>query len=555
MNTSKLRRPQAGDLTEREFDLVVIGGGITGARILLDAASRGLKAVLFEKGDFASATSSASTSLFHGGLRYLQNLQFLVTFESVRERDLARRLAPHIVRRLPFIIPLYGKNRLKNLTLHLGLFVYSLMAGLWGNSFHKRISAQAVIAACPGINPEGLTGGLRYYDCGTDDARYTLTVIKTAADYGALAMNYAEVVSKTLSNGIINGVMVRDHLASAGAQPIFIRAKQVISATGVWSQKTAELGGGKSQIDIVPAKGIHIFLPHSKLPIKEALIVDSAHDDGRFCFAVPFYDMVIVGTTDSKYLGDIDKVQADPEEKQYVLDALNARFPQAHLTLCDVTGDLAGLRPLVSQKGATSTAEVSRQHSLTRLVDGLITITGGKLTTSRYMAEQAVDLSVKCLSATKLSPHRFTPCQTKQIMIGCDADPSSRQECERLALSFPFKNENTSKTLYAMYGKETEAVLELVRAQPELGQLVAPGHPYIMAQVAYAVRNEAAITIEDVLSRRIRLLNSDRAAALATADRVSKLMAGEMSWTEAQRLHNLDWFTHKFETTAWRPNS
>jgi glycerol-3-phosphate dehydrogenase len=538
MSTFSLRRPAHQQLTEREFDLIVIGGGITGAGIALDAAARGLTTVLIEKGDFASGTSSKSTKLVHGGLRYLQNLQFGVTLESVRERELLEKLAPHMVWRVPFIIPQYKKDRLKNLKVRIGLCIYDLMAGLRKNGFHQRISREEILQSCPGINADGLTGGLRYYDCRTDDARYTLAVIAAAVERGALAINHAQVVAFERSGGTVCGVRVHDRFEPTTPEFV-VRGKVIVNATGVWSQKTAELSGGKSMLEIVPAKGIHITLPKSRLPISEAMIVNSAHDK-RFCFAVPWYDSVIVGTTDTEYEGELERLKAEPWEIRYVLDALNAQFPESHLTTADITGSFAGLRPLVRERGAGSTAEVSRKHSLIKGHDGVISIAGGKLTTYRPMAAEVVDLVAKCLQA-KERGRKVKHSPTGKIMIGEEPNIHRNAVLDSIAAGSSLPGE-TLATLYTMYGKLIDDVLALVKERPELAQPIAPGHPFIMAQVAYAVRNEAAITIDDVLSRRVRLTITDRKAALRSADAVSRLMARELGWSEHRRQNQVIWF-------------
>ncbi|HEY9776344.1 MAG TPA: glycerol-3-phosphate dehydrogenase/oxidase [Planktothrix sp.] len=544
MSTKPLRRPASKELSGREFDLIVIGGGITGAGIALDAASRGLSTILFEKGDFASGTSSKSTKLVHGGLRYLQNLQFAVTLESVRERELLEKLAPHMVWRLPFVIPQYRGKRFKNMKVRAGLSLYDLMAGSGKNGSHKRLTPAEVLSACPGIRVDGLLGGLRYYDCRTDDARYTLEVIKTACEHGALAMNHAQVVNLSRRKGTVYGVEVHDRAAGAASANFTVRGKVVVNATGVWSQQTAQLSGGKSLLEVAPAKGVHIALKQSRLPITDAILVDSVHDD-RFCFAVPWYDSVIVGTTDTPYDGDLDNVQAEPEEVLYILDALNAQFPFARLTLGDVTATFAGLRPLVREKGKGSSAEVSRKHSLITAQDGVISIAGGKLTTYRPMASETVDAVFQRLT-TLDAARKIVPSTTDKIMVGCEAGVDGLEQLSEFAQGAKLPNE-TLALLYSMYGKRATEVVALMKERPELGKRISVGHSYIVAQIVYAVQNEAACTIDDVLSRRIRLTITDNQGALQSADLVSRVMAQELKWDERRRNGQKDWFTTRYK--------
>lgn len=525
-----------------EYDAIVVGGGMTGANVLLYLASRGLRVILVEKGDIASGTSGMSTKLVHGGLRYLQQYQFGVTLESVRERQILSRLAPHMVWSLPFVIPMYANERWKNLKITAGLWIYDLMAGLPNPEFHKRISAAEVMQMCPGVRSDLLVGGLVYSDCRTDDARHTLEVIKAACAYGATALNYTRAKKFHKIDGRVREVDVVDALAGPDAPTVRLRGRVVINATGVWSERITELSGSTSKMGVVAAKGVHLMLSQKRLPISCAMILPSPHGDGRFCFAVPWYNVIIVGTTDTAYDGDIEHVRGKTEEFQYCLDAVNAMFPDANVTLADIQGKIAGLRPLVRAKNASgSTAALARSHHLEETAEGLIIIDGGKLTTARIMAEDTGDLVVKAL--LRQDPMRDIPrSRTDRIMLGgwnlSDNVPQRMLESEKVALWIGLTAE-TAKYLPTVYGAATSQVLMLAQAQKELRQLIAADHPYILAQVIYAVREEAARTIDDVLSRRIRLSITDKRAARAAADNVSRVMAEELRWSESKRLLEL----------------
>lgn len=553
---NQIVRPLASQLSAETFDVIVIGGGITGAGVAADAASRGLKVLLLEKGDYASGTSSKSTKLIHGGLRYLQNMQFLVTLESVRERQLQQRLAPHLVWGVPFIIPTYAGDTLKNLKLGVGLWVYDLMAGLIGKKFHKKISRAEVLARCPGIKSEGLTGGFLYWDCRTDDARHVLEVIKSACANGAVAMNYVKVVDYVRENGMITGVDVVDMAPGQGGTsevapgtPVRVHGRVVVNATGVWTQKTSELGGGKSSTVVVPAKGVHITVPRARLPIRSAMIVPSVHDK-RFCFAVPWYDSIVIGTTDTEYKGDIERVVAEEDEIQYILDAVNAMFPAHAITRADVSGTFAGLRPLIrdANKPAGSTADLSRQHRLDRSADGLVSISGGKLTTYRPMAKETVDLVVKVLKReyAKSLKMRIGASRTHQMglggfEVGDDFEGRFREPLYLMARDIGLSHE-TALYLPTVYGCSTPQVLDLVIKDPTLAKLLSPDHPYVLAQVAYAVKHESAVTLDDVLSRRIRLTITDRKAADQCAEMAADVLARLFSWTSEERLAHIEAF-------------
>jgi len=542
MDSLPFKRPTASTLSSTEFDVVVIGGGITGAGVAQDAASRGLKVVLVERSDFASGTSSKSTKLIHGGLRYLANLQVLVTLESVRERQLQQKLAPHMVWSLPFVIPTYRGSRLKNLKTGFGLWLYDLMATGMGNSrFHRKASREEVLALCPGVREEGLTGAYVYQDCRTDDARHTLEVIKSACEQGALAFNYARVVGLVRKQGRIVGVDIVDESPRPNGKPaprtpIRIRGKVVVNATGVWMQQVAELTGVKGMTEVVPAKGIHLTLSPSRLPIKSAMVIPSVHDK-RFCFAIPWYDVIVIGTTDSEHNGELDDVQVKEDEIRYLLDAVNAQFPKANIHEQDVLATYAGLRPLIKEAGKTSTADLSRQHHLEESAEGLVSISGGKLTTYRRMAKSTIDLVVKRLKRLD-NKRKFGACKTASLPLGGWQRGDDVAGCVRVYQQIGRElglSEQTACYLPTVYGLNVKDVLALVREdRRNLGQKLCLEHPYIAAQVVYAVRHEAALNLDDVLARRLRLAITDRHAAVAVALKVAALMGDELTWTQEE---------------------
>lgn len=537
MHKHLLSRPSIDSLRSTQFDLAVIGGGITGAGVAQDAALRGLRVVVLEKGDFASGTSSKSTKLIHGGLRYLKNGQVGVVRESLRERQLQMQLAPHMVWSVPFVVPTYRGSWFKNFTLRLGLCFYDLLAGFRNRRFHKRINAREVRRLCPGIRTEGLTGGFLYEDCRTDDARHTLDVLKSACENGATVVNYAKVI------GVVRGPVYRNAQAvvismrdarGEWSAPFAIKASAIVNATGVWTGEVGNALGITSKKLVVPAKGIHITVDRATLPIDSAMIVPSVHD-GRFCFAVPWYDSVVIGTTDTEYNGNLDDVRAEADEIQYVLDAVNALFPNAQLTVDKVTGSYAGLRPLIKDPSKSSTADLSRGHSLEISPDGIISIAGGKLTTYRPMAESVVDVVCKRLreQGARVAAGRIGPKRTHEMRLGGwsgheDVKASiAALRGEALALGL---DAETADYLPVAYGARASEVLTIVRRNRALGQKIAANHPYIMAQVEYAVTHEGAITVDDVLSRRIRLSITDAASAAEVAGKVAFAMGDLLGW-------------------------
>ena len=382
------------------FDVLVIGGGITGAGVALDAASRGLSTALVEKADFASGTSSKSSKLVHGGIRYLQQREFRLVYENLAERQRLLENAPHLVSPLPFLIPLFGQSGVVAKTVarsySSALWLYDLTGGIRIGKKHKRVSRTEAVGHFPLLDTDRLVAGFLYYDARADDARLTLSLLRTAVDgYGAAAANYAEVVGFLRDdNGTVTGAEVRD-LENPRAAPFEIRARSVVNATGVWTDRVRALGQTDPTSSLRPAKGVHVTVPASRFPADIAAVIP-VRKDRRSIFVVPWpeVDLVYLGTTDTDYEGDIDNPQCTGEDVDYLLAAANG-VSSAELTRQDVTGVWAGLRPLLSSKPGARvskrTADLSRRHRVWTDPDGVVTVTGGKLTTYRKMAQDAVD--------------------------------------------------------------------------------------------------------------------------------------------------------------------
>ncbi|HXX93454.1 MAG TPA: glycerol-3-phosphate dehydrogenase/oxidase, partial [Planctomycetota bacterium] len=381
-------------LRREKFDVLVIGGGITGCGIALDAASRGLRTALVDKGDFAGGTSSKSSKLIHGGLRYLRQLQFKVTLEASREKALLKRLAPHLVEDLPFLLPLW--SRAARTIISPGLWIYDAAAGFPRGLVHRHLTAEETLSMLPALRAEGLEGGYIYYDARADDCRLVLHVAKKASDLGAVLANYLEVRSFTQSGGRLTG---------ARTDQFTIAADRIVNATGVWCDQVR--GGAPS---VRPSKGVHLIVPTRRLGLTSAAMLPSP-SDGRIIFLIPRGPQAIIGTTDTEYDGPLDGPRAEPEDVDYLLDRVNACLPALDLTRADITSTYAGLRPLLVG-GSGSPSRASREHHLFEDPNGLLTITGGKLTTYRRMAKEVVD---------RLTPER---CRTHRIPL-FPAEPGS----------------------------------------------------------------------------------------------------------------------------------
>ncbi len=504
-------------LAAEQFDVLVVGGGITGAGVALDAASRGLRTALVERDDFASGTSSKSSKLVHGGLRYLQQREVGLVYEGLAERQIALRNAPHLVRILPFLIPLFTRDGVisRRLARALGgaLWMYDLTGGLRIGKRHKRVSTDQAIGHMQTLRADRVAGGYLYYDAHTDDARLTLTLCRTAAAHGAVIANYAGVTSlRKDTGGRVRGARVQ-----ADGDEVEVRADVVVNAAGVWTDDVRALDEPTHPHSIRPAKGIHITVPWSKVRNDIAVVVPVAKDR-RSVFVVPWGDLTYVGTTDTDYDGPLDDPECTADDVAYLLGALNAVMTEPVRT-DDVLGTWAGLRPLLRTAANDRTADLSRRHAVRRSESGLVTVTGGKLTTYRRMAAGTVDEVDRLLGKRRR-------CRTKRLKLlgakGFEAPPDTGE---------PSRHQH----LAGRYGAEAPLVEALVEGDHELGEPLVPGLPYLKAEAVHAARREMARTLDDVLARRTRARLLARDDSAAAADDVAALVGAELGWDDAER--------------------
>ena len=520
-------------LRTEEFDVLVIGGGITGAGVLLDAASRGLRAALVERDDFASGTSSKSSKLVHGGLRYLQQKEFALVHENLVERQRLLHNAPHLVEPLPFLIPLFGKGGVVDQTIvrtfSVALWMYDVAGGWKIGKRHRKVTAEELAAHLPTLRRDRLVAGFIYYDARTDDARLTLAVTRTAVlSHGAVAVNHAPV-TKLLKDdeGHVCGAVIEPSDAHG---PIEVTARAVVNATGVWSDEIRFLEDGSHEGTIRPAKGIHLTVDRAKLPCDIAAVIP-VPKDRRSIFVVPWGKHTYLGTTDTDYAGTLEDPQVDEADIAYVLGAVNAAVSEP-LTADDITGSWAGLRPLLAKspghKRAPSarTADLSRRHQVIVSDRGLVTITGGKLTTYRKMAQDTVDALADQLGRIRTSPTKRLLLRGADGLGAVDRLASSGSRTVDLAVL---------AHLRGRYGGETRAVLSLLSGDPDLATPLVEGLPYLRAEAVYAVRYEMAADLADVLARRTRSLLLDAQATLRAAPALADLMGDELGWDAARR--------------------
>jgi glycerol-3-phosphate dehydrogenase len=506
-------------LADEQFDVLVVGGGITGVGVALDAVTRGLRTALVERADLASGTSSKSSKLVHGGIRYLQQREVGLVYEALAERQVLRHTAPHLVRVLPFLLPVFTRDGLlpRRLARLLGttMWAYDLTGGLRIGKVHKRVSKEEALQYMPTLHADNVAASYVYYDAQTDDARLTLAVARTAADYGAVVANYASLVDfeKGADGRVTTARVVAD------GNSIDVRTRLVVNATGVWADDVRALDEGTHPSSIRPAKGVHITVPWSLVQNRIAAVIPVPKDK-RSVFVVPWggeggdYKFTYIGTTDTDYDGSIDDPQITPDDVKYLLRAINGAVTTT-ITEADILGTWAGLRPLVRAATSERTADLSRRHSVRASASGVITVTGGKLTTYRRMAADTVDAAVKELAI----PGRRRS-HTKKI---------------RLHGAAGWDTGNLPNDLATRYGGDAREVLDLARADPSLAEPIVSGLSYSRAEVVYAVRAEMARTVDDVLSRRTRARLLARDASAAAAPDVAQLMAAELGWTDEER--------------------
>ena len=501
------------------FDIAVIGGGITGASIARDAALRGLSVALVEKGDFASGTSSRSSRLIHGGLRYLRHGHLGLVREALRERGLLLRLAPHLVRSVPFMLPVYEDSGASPLILRLGLTGYDLLAGTLGIGRHRALSRRRVLKDEPSLREEGLLSGFRYFDAITDDARLAVTVALSAVREGAAAVNYVEAVSMETTGARISGVHYRDLLGGGEGT---VRARAVVSAAGPWTDRLRSLVGAESVLR--PTKGIHVVVPRDRLPTN-AVVPFYAGD--RPLIAVPHGQHTYIGTTDTDWSGDPGNVEAEHEDVAYVLEAANKSFA-VELSVAHVVATWAGVRPLLREEGSAS--NVSRDYAILDGPPGLYTVCGGKLTTFRSIAEQLVDHVIE-REGDRFAA-RPAPCRTaKEPLPGAAADFPRYRKTAIAALRDGWGlPEETAGRLVGTYGTEHIRVLAHAVREPDALRPLAPGSPMLAAEAMYAASEEMAVTLEDFLRRRSDVMLFGDGGNAALAAEAARLMGRVLGW-------------------------
>jgi glycerol-3-phosphate dehydrogenase len=533
-----LRSERLSALGAREFDVFVIGGGITGCAIARDAALRGLTVALVEKGDFASGTSSRSSRLIHGGVRYLEHGHVHLVFESSAERRRLLRLAPHLVRPLEFTWPVYEGARIPLWKLGAGLTLYDALSLFRNVARHRRLNREAVLQHEPLLRSDGLLGGARYFDAATNDARLTLANALGAAEAGAIVLNHATVTALLTHSGRVAGATVQDALCGT---MVDVRAKVVINATGPWSDKVRALDTSASTDATSQAlkgsKGAHIALPRARVGNNDALTLLSPND-GRVLFVLPAETHAIVGTTDTYTSSSPDDVRATNDDVRYLLGAANAFFPSAQLTTNDVISAWAGIRPLLPAPSETPGA-VTREHAVTTDASGLVTITGGKLTTYRVMARDVMKVVLERLQQRRGADRT----ETAHLPGGDFASVDDLvTEAQRAA-----GDGAVARHLVTSYGTRwTDVWAEIAR--DDGAELVEPGLPYSVGELRYSIAHEMAVTLGDLLIRRTHLAFETRNHGVGAAERMAMQLGPLLGWAEAEQRRAVDDYVREAES-------
>lgn len=532
MFDSKLNPSQHRDaltaLAAQEFDVLVIGGGVNGAGAALDAASRGLRVALVETGDIASGTSSRSSKLIHGGLRYLEQYDFRLVREALKEREaMVTTLAPHLVKPVAFLYPL--QEKMKDRTyVGAGLTLYDVLRGFQRTlPWHKHLSQKGVAEIAPSLRQDVVTGAVKYFDAQVDDARHTMMIARTAARQGAVIATGVTCESLLRRGKRVIGAIVRD---VESGKMIEVKAGVTVMCAGVWSDELHDRFGLKAGYEVRMSKGVHIVLPGSAIKSEAGIILKTAVS---VLFVIPWQGQWIIGTTDTEYTGDRAQPLATREDVDYIIQEAN-RIIEPTISVSDIIGVFAGLRPLVSQKADTSTTKLSREHTVDGPANGFVSVAGGKYTTYRVMAEDVINAAIK-----ELQVDVSGSITDKLPLVGADGYNSLIKQVPLLAAETGL-SEATIIHLLDRYGSLISEILSLIKSDSSLAQLITPELPYLKAEIQYAASHEGARSVADVLSRRTRISFEAFDGGVSLAEEVSRIIAPLLGWSNRERKRSCD---------------
>ena len=521
------RESAVSQLGHESFDVLVIGGGVTGVGAALDAASRGLKVALIESQDIAAGTSSRSSKLIHGGLRYLQQYDFKLVREALHERELlVSTLCPHLVKPIGFLFPLTEKYK-ERTYVGAGLALYDALRGFQrALPWHKHLSQKQINEVAPSLRPDIIMGAIKYFDAQVDDARHTLAVARTASRHGAVIATRMNAESLIRDGKRVVGVNAKDLVSG---KSISIKATVTVMCAGIWSDELHKKFNITAGYDVAMSKGVHIVLPGSAINSEAGIILKTPVS---VLFIIPWSDKWIVGTTDTPYIGDRTEPFSTREDVQYILDQAN-RVLTPHLKVEEIIGAYAGLRPLVANNKKSVTTKLSREHTVDHPVPGFVSIAGGKYTTYRIMGKDVIDLAVNELR--RIVPESITE---KLPLVGADGYFALMQQVDGIAQESGLEYQTVTHLLNR-YGSMISEIIELVKLDPKLGEKLGDELPYIKAEIYYAASNEGARTVDDVISRRTRIAFEARGHGVYLAESISEIIAPVLGWSAKERKNSV----------------
>lgn len=521
-----LERLKVSSTADRELDVLVIGGGVTGAGVALDAASRGLSVAVVERQDWGAGTSSRSSKLVHGGLRYLQMLDFKLVLEALHERDLLlHSIAPHLVRALPFLYPLRHRV-VERAFVGAGILLYDLLASLARGPravpFHRHLSRRKLAEVFPGLAPKAAIGAIEYWDATVDDARFVLTLVRTAVRFGAHAAPRTDVIGLTKNaQGEVDGAVLRD---LETGEEFEAKARTVVSSTGVWTEEAQGLAGDRGGLRVLASKGIHIVVERDRIDGHAALILQTSKS---VLFVIPWSRYWVIGTTDTPWRESLTNPVATGADIDYVIAEAN-RVLARPLTRADVIGTWAGLRPLLQPgtKKGTQSAKISREHTVASPMPGLVVVAGGKFTTYRIMARDTVNFVLRRAQARPASVTDRVP------LVGAEGLPGVRGEIETLVAGFGWSVQLVEHLIHR-YGANVREIIEIARADPSAAKTLEHAPGYVRAEIVYAFTHEGALHLEDVLHRRTRIAYEYPEGGTAVLPELAEIAKAVLSWSAA----------------------
>ncbi|MEA2625122.1 MAG: glycerol-3-phosphate dehydrogenase [Candidatus Binatota bacterium] len=546
---STTHREKLERLSREAFDVLVIGGGINGVGIAREAALRGLRTALIDKGDFASGTSSKSSKLIHGGLRYLQEGDLGLVLEASRERDLLRRLAPHLVRPIPFFFPVYRGGPVPLWKLRLGLVAYDVLAAFRNIARHRIGKMAWAEGQEPRLRREGLRGAALYYDCFTDDARLVLETMLGAEEAGAVCLNYVALDGFEKDGGRLVAVTARS--VEGDGSSLRIAARSIVNATGPWLDSIRQLDDSNVVPLLRRTKGVHLIVPRERVGHRNAIVLHAIRD-GRILFVIPWEEQSIVGTTDTDFTGSPDSVTTESEDVDYLLETVNHYFPAARLTDRDVVASYAGLRPLIAGGVAEAPSAVSREEAIVESASGLVSIGGGKLTTYRRVAVRVIDrVAERLMSIHGIHSRRRSGTDRRPLPGG---DPSYRDTLVASGSHGSSASAEDLRYLAERYGSRCRSLASALESDPSLARRLSSGTPDMLVQAWFGAVAEMAVRVEDVLRRRTQVAFRTFDQGVGAADLAAEAMASPLGWDEKTKRRRVE----EFRATAgesWRAES